>query len=105
MTTTYANMVDEILLNLSGYTLRQDRTTHLTQDITSSGLSLNLGSVTNIGKGVVEIDDELIWLDSYDRVSNTATAAPYGRGYNGSTAALHTANTKVTVAPTFPRQP
>jgi hypothetical protein len=103
MTTTYANMVDEILLNLAGYTLRQDRTTHLTQDITSSGLSLNLGSVTNIGKGVVEIDDELLWLDSYDRVSSTATIAPYGRGYNGTTAALHTANTKVTVAPTFPK--
>ena len=103
MTTTYANMVDEILLNLSGYTLRQDRTTHLTQDITSSGLSLNLGSTTNIGKGVVEIDDELIWLDSYDRVSSSATVAPYGRGYNGTTAAEHLANTKVTVAPTFPR--
>jgi len=103
MTTTYANMVDEILLNLAGYTLRQDRTTHLTQDLTSSGLSLNLGSTTNIGKGVVEIDDELIWLDSYDRVSSTATIAPYGRGYNGSTAATHTANTKVTIAPTFPK--
>jgi len=103
MTTTYANMVDEILLNLAGYTLRQDRTTHLTQDLTSVGLSLNLGSTTNIGKGVVEIDDELIWLDSYDRVSSTATAAPYGRGYNGSTAAAHTTNTKVTVAPTFPK--
>jgi hypothetical protein len=103
MTTTYANMVDEILLNLAGYTLRQDRTTHLTQDLTSSGLSINLGSVTNIGKGVVEIDDELMFLDSYDRVSSTATIAPYGRGYNGSTAAAHTTNTKVTVAPTFPK--
>lgn len=103
MTTTYANMVNEILLNLSGYTLRQDRTTHLTQDITSSGLSLNLGSTTNIGKGVVEIDDELIWLDSYDRVSSSATIAPYGRGYNGTTADAHTTNTKVTVSPTFPR--
>ena len=60
MTTTYANLVDEITLNLSGYTLRQDRTTHLTADVTSSGLSLSLGSTTNIGKGVVEIDDELI---------------------------------------------
>jgi hypothetical protein len=71
--------------------------------LTSSGLSLSLGSTTNIGKGVVEIDDELIWLDSYDRVSSTATIAPYGRGYNGSTAATHTANTKVTIAPTFPK--
>lgn len=103
MTTTYANMVDEILLNLSGYTLRQDRLTHLTQEVSASGLTLNLGSTTNIGKGVVEIDDELIWLDSYDRVSSSATIAPYGRGYNGTTPAIHALNTKVTIAPTFPK--
>lgn len=103
MTSTFANLVDEVLLNLNGYTMRQDRTTHLTADLTSSGLTLNLGSVTNIGKGVVEIDDELIWLDSYDRISSTAIAAPYGRGYQGTTAASHTQNTKVTIAPTFPK--
>lgn len=103
MTTTYANLVDEITLNLSGYTLRQDRTTHLTSALTSSDLSLSLGSVSNIGKGVVEIDDELIWLDTYDRISSAATAAPYGRGYFGTTPAAHAINTKVTIAPTFPR--
>jgi len=103
MTTTYGNLVDEVLLNLSGYTLRQERTTHLTQDITASGLTLNLGTTTNIGKGVVEIDEELIWLDSYDRVSSTATAAPYGRGFQATTAVAHSSGTKVTVAPTFPR--
>jgi hypothetical protein len=103
MTTTYANLVDEVLLNLSGYTLRQDRTTHLTGNITTSSTTLNLASVSNIGKGLVEIDDELLWIDSYDRISNTATIPPYGRGYNGSTPATHTANTKVTIAPTFPR--
>ena len=103
MTTTYTNMVDEALLSLSGYTMRQDRSTHLTQDITSSGLVLNLADVSNIGKGVVEIDDELLWIDSYDRVSNTATVAPYGRGYNGTTAAAHTTNSRVVVAPTFPK--
>jgi hypothetical protein len=75
----------------------------LTADVTSTGLSLSLGSVTNIGKGVVEIDDELIWLDTYDRISSVGNIAPYGRGYHGTTAAAHTANTKVTIAPTFPR--
>lgn len=103
MTSTLANLVDEVLLNLNGYTMRQDRTTHLTSNIDSSALVLNLGSVTNIGKGVVEIDDELIWIDTYDRVSNSATAAPYGRGYQGSQAVGHTQNTKVTISPTFPK--
>lgn len=103
MTTTYADLVNEISLNLSGYTLRQDRTTHLTQAINDSELSLNFGSVTNIGKGTVEIDDELLWLDTYDRVSNSAVVAPYGRGYYGTTKASHAVNSKVTIAPTFPR--
>ena len=104
MTITYAGLVDDVLLKLSGYTLRQDRTTHLTADLTSSGLSLSLGSVQNIGKGSIEIEDELIWIDSYDRVSSTAVIAPYGRGYQGTTAAAHVTNAKVTIAPTFPRQ-
>jgi hypothetical protein len=103
MTSTYADLVNEISLNLSGYTLRQDRTTHLTQAITDSELTLNFGSVTNIGKGAVEIDDELLWIDTYDRVSNSAVVAPYGRGYYGTTKAAHLINTKVTIAPTFPR--
>lgn len=103
MTTTYAELVNEITLNLSGYALRQERMTYLTQDLTADGLTIHLRDVTSIGKGMIEIGDELLWIDSYDRNSNTATLAPFGRGYNGTTAVAHTANTKVTVAPTFPR--
>jgi hypothetical protein len=64
---------------------------------------LQLASTDNIGKGAIEIDEELFWLDSFDRVSNTATIPPYGRGYLGTDIAAHTAGTKVTITPTFPR--
>ncbi len=103
MTITFQELCNEVDLNLSGYTANQERVTHLTQALTSNGLSLNLASVANIGKGIVEIEDELLYVDSYDRISSTATLAPYGRGYQGTTAATHDINTKVTVAPTFPR--
>jgi hypothetical protein len=101
--------MDEIQINLAGYTYQQDRATHLTSAVTtltspsSSPTVLSLGSTENLGKGVVEIDEELLWVDSFDRVANTATVAPYGRGYLGTTAATHTADTKVTISPTFPR--
>jgi hypothetical protein len=52
---------------------------------------------------MLEIDDELMWVDSYDRVANTATISPYGRGYMGTTAATHAADSKVVISPTFPR--
>ena len=107
--TTLTNMIDEVAMNLSGYTLTQDRTTHLTAEVTTttsssaSPLVLSVGSSDNLSKGIVEIDEELLWVNSTDRVSNTATIAPYGRGYLGTTAATHTADSKVTISPTFPR--
>ena len=62
-----------------------------------------LGSTDNLGKGIVEVDEELMWVDSFDRIANTATVSPYGRGYLGTTAATHTVDSKVTISPTFPR--
>jgi hypothetical protein len=102
-------MIDEVAVNLAGYTFQQDRSTYLASAVTTttsssaSPLILTLGSTENVGKGVIEIDEELLWVDSYDRVANTATVAPYGRGYLGTTAATHTADTRVVVSPTFPR--
>lgn len=103
MTTTYGELVNEITLNLSGYTLRQERITYITEDLSASALTMKIRDVSNIGMGIVEVDEELIWIESYDRNSNIATIAPFGRGYNGTTAVAHTAGAKVTVAPTFPK--
>ena len=109
MTTTLTDLINEVQINLAGYTYQQDRATHLTSAITGTTSSsasptiLSLGSTENLGKGVVEIDEELLWVDSFDRVANTATVSPYGRGYLGTTAATHTLDTKVTISPTFPR--
>jgi len=109
MTTTLTDLINEVQINLAGYTYQQDRATHLTSAVTtltspsSSPTILSLGSTENLGKGVVEIDEELMWVDSFDRIANTATVSPYGRGYLGTTAATHTVDTKVTISPTFPR--
>lgn len=109
MTTTFGQMVDEVLVNLSGYTYQQDRSTYLTTAVTtltspsSSPTILSLGSTDNVGKGIIEVDDELMWVDSFDRVANTATISPYGRGYLGTTAATHAVDAKVTISPIFPR--
>lgn len=109
MAITLTDMINEVSMNLSGYTLTQDRSTYLKTAITTttsssaSPLTVSLGSTANVGMGVIEIDEELLWVDTYDRVGNSAIIAPYGRGYLGTTAATHTADSKVTISPTFPR--
>jgi hypothetical protein len=106
---TLTNMIDEVAVNLSGYTFQQDRATYLTHAVTTttsssaSPLVLQLGSTDSVGKGVIEIDEELLWVDSFDRVANTATVAPFGRGYLGTSADTHPIDSKVTISPTFPR--
>lgn len=102
--TTFNDMVDEVLLNLAGYTMRQDRLTYLTSAVTStSGLSVGIASVDNVARGLVEIDEELLFIDSVNRPASSLVVAPFGRGYQGTTAATHAQNAKVTIAPTFPR--
>jgi hypothetical protein len=102
--TTLDNLIDDVQLDLAGFTYRQDRATYLVTSATSSDLILNVATTDNIAKGIIEIDDEMMWVDSYDRQANTVTIAPFGRGYNGSTPASHAANAKVVITPTFPRQ-
>jgi hypothetical protein len=101
--TTLNDLIDNVQMDLSGFTYRQDRATYLLTDIDSTTLTLNVASTDNIGKGIIEIDEEMMWVDSYDRQANTITIAPFGRGYNGTTATNHDANSKVTITPTYPR--
>ena len=109
MTATLLDMMNEVSMNLSGYTLIQDRATYIKSDVAATAstiavpIVLSLASSDNLGKGVVEINEELFWVDNYDRLANTATISPYGRGYLGTTRAAHTAGDKVTISPVFPR--
>ena len=108
---TLLDMINEVSINLSGYTLQQDRATHITANVAATAstiaapITLSLASTDSVGKGIVEIDEELFWVDNYDRVGNTATIAPYGRAYLGTTLAEHTAGTKVTIATSAFRLP
>lgn len=102
-------MIDEVLINLAGYSLTQDKATYLTTAITTTTSSsasptvIQLGSADNLGKGLIEIDEELLYVDSYDKVGKSGVIAPWGRGYLGSTATTHALDSKVTISPTFPR--
>ena len=100
---TFVNLIDETNLALTGYTNRQDQATFLTADIGSTDTTFTVADGTVLTRGLVEIDDELIWVDSFDRTTNTATIPGYGRGFRDTTATTHKAGTRVTISPSFPR--
>jgi hypothetical protein len=103
---TLGEMIDEVKANLQGYALRQDRVTYITNPngITSSDTSIAIGSANNLAKGIVEIDEELLWIDTFSTATNTLNVAPgFGRGYQGTSPAPHGQYAQVTLSPTFPR--
>ena len=103
---TFDQLVDEVKSNLQGYTLRQDRITYVSNanGLTTTSSAITVGSASNLAKGIIEIDDELIWIDNFDKQNNVLNVAPgFGRGYLGTTASPHSQYAQVTLAPTFPR--
>jgi len=101
---TLSDMIDEVRSSLAGYTLRQDRITYLDSAITSTATAMTIGSSSNLAKGIIEIDDELIWIDNFDQGSSTLNAAPgFGRGYQNTNASPHSQYAQITLSPTFPR--
>ena len=101
---TFNEMVNEVKTNLQGYTLKQDRLTYLNAAINSVATSMVVGSSSNLAKGPIEIDDEIIWIDNFNTASNTLNAAPgFGRGYQGTTPTNHAQYAQVTLSPSFPR--
>ena len=101
---TLDSMVQEVRSSLAGYTLRQDRITYLDSAISTTALAIQVGSADNLAKGIIEIDDELIWIDNFVKQSNTLNAAPgFGRGYQNTSPAPHSQYSQVVLSPTFPR--
>jgi len=104
VTVLFSDIVNEVLINLQGYTMQQDRATSLSSAITTTTTTtINVSSTADIGKGIIEIGEELIWIENFDRVANTLTVSPWGRGYLGTTAATSAISSKVTISPTFPK--
>ena len=91
---------------LQSFSLDESQSTTLAADITPGAVTLTVtqtrGIATGFSPGVVEIDQELMYCDSVDG-SGVATVPPWGRGYLGTTAAAHTAGSRVISQPVFPR--
>ena len=101
---TFAELADSTLLYMAGFSTSQDAATHLTSGIDSDDTTLVVADASAIGRGLLEIDDELVWADSVDQTSGSISVPPYGRGFRSSTAASHSAGSRVVASPMIPRK-
>lgn len=101
---TIPSLVDEVLDSVRGYSHHQDQRTTLSTGIADTDLTVVVNDISQISKGLLEIEDEIVQVASVDTSGNVVTLEPWGRGQSGTTAVAHAMNVRVTSAPLFPRQ-
>jgi hypothetical protein len=101
--TVFAELKDEVYENLLGYTRSQEQTTHSLQPINETDLTFTVADASQISRGVIEIGDEMIYVERKDSVQNTVTVPPYGRGYLATAAAVHNIGDRIINNPRTPR--
>lgn len=102
---TVTRLVDETLDALHGYVRDQEAVTSLSEILTAVAFQGNVTEDSQISRGLVEIDDELIYVSSVNSSGNGQFAIPtWGRAQGGTLAASHNVGAKVTQSPLYPRR-
>ena len=98
---TVDDLVDEVISTVVGAS--SGNLAVLTSPVTATDLTLDLDSVSQVSRCIVEIDEELMLVSSVDPGTNTATVFAKGRGYRGTVAASHDSGSIVSIAPALSR--
>lgn len=100
--TTVDQFIDQVSAMLHSYTGTLEATTYLTEAISDSALTVPVGHPSYITRGLIEVGNELMHVDTVGETS--ALLMPFGRGAQNTTNIPHSINARVTNDPIFPRQ-
>lgn len=98
---TFGTLIDEVILALQGWGVNKDQMTTLATAVSDSDTTLVVSETGEVSRGIVEIDDELIWVQQADGAN--LTVPTWGRGFKGTIAAAHDSGVAICVNPTWPR--
>jgi hypothetical protein len=101
--TTYNELVEQTLSEVSSYSKNQESITVLLEDVSSSDLDLSVDSVSALSKGLIEVNDELMYLKETDATESVAKILTSTRGFKGTSATSHAAGSIVRNNPIFTR--
>lgn len=105
---TLNELTEQTLGEINGYVRNQESVTIALNVVDSDDLSITVDDASAISKGIVEIDDELIYVKKSIAASGTiqvlGTATnQVGRGWRGTTATSHVSGSVIRNNPLFPR--
>jgi hypothetical protein len=100
---TLNDLVDSVLAEVYSETATVDTSSYLTAGIDADDLAITVANGENFSRGVIEIGEELILVDSVNREAGILVVPPQGRGIRGTTPAAHSIGDQVTYSPSVSR--
>lgn len=107
MAATFDQVTQRVKQQLLGYTRNQAQISYLVEPmtITDTSFSADPSTVKSLGRGIVEIDDEMMMVKTFDAGSGMVTlfGGLNGRGAEGTTPAPHAVDSIATADPRYPK--
>lgn len=105
---TLNQLTEQTLGEISGYVKNQESVTIATNSVAVGDITITVDDASALSKGIIEIDDELIYVKKSIVASGTiqvlgTSANPTGRGWRSTTATSHVSGSVVKNNPMFPR--
>ena len=100
---SFGDMVEQTIGLLNDFTGMVPQQTTLVVPVDADDLVLTVDDGNQLARGLIEIDDELVYLSGFDLAGSTGTIPPWGRAQQGTTAAAHAIGARVTTTPRPPR--
>jgi hypothetical protein len=98
---TFASLIDEVITSLQGFGVNNDQVLTLTEAVGPTTTTLSTDAAATVGRGIVEIDEELIYVLTTG--NGSMVCQPWGRGWKGTAATAHDAGVPIFVSPVYPR--
>ena len=107
MAATFDLIVQRVKQQLLGYTRVQESISYLTNAMTDTDITFQVDPETasNLSRGIVEIDDEMVAVKKVDRSTGLVTvfANLNGRGVEGTDPSAHALDAVTVADPRYPR--
>jgi hypothetical protein len=105
---TLNELTEQTLGEINGYVRNQESVTIALNVVDADDLSIAVDDASTISKGIIEIDDELLYVKKSIAASGTlqilgTASKQVGRGWRGTTATSHVSGSIVKNNPLFPR--
>ena len=105
---TLNELTEQTIGEINSYVKNQESVSVITSSIDSDDLTILVDDAQSLSKGILEIDDELIYAKKVISTSGSVQVLgtegnPVGRGWRGTTATSHVAGSVIRNNPIFPR--